>query len=66
MLTFWKSVDATREKVDEVISVANSKVSLLKLLSYKSIDIEARSRRCNLIIRGIEEEPGENCFHIVM
>ena len=31
MLTFRKSVDATREKVDEVISVTNSNVSFLKL-----------------------------------
>lgn len=53
------------QKVDEVINVTNSNVSLLKLLSYKTIDIEARSRRNNLIIRGVPEERDENCFQTV-
>ena len=65
MSTFKNTMDTTREKVDGVINVTNSNVSLLKLLSYKSIDIEARSRRNNLIIRGVPEERNENCFHTV-
>ena len=65
MSNFKSSMAATCKKVDEVISVANSSVGILKLLSYKSIDIEARSRRNNLIIRGVEEVFDENCFHTV-
>lgn len=52
-------------KIDQVINVTNNNVNLLKLLSYKSIDIEARSRRNNLIFRGIEEEYDENCFEVL-
>lgn len=33
----------------------------MKLLEYKSIDIEARSRRNNLIFGGIPEQRDENC-----
>ena len=32
----------------------------LKVLAYKSIDIEARSRRCNLVFHGISESKNEN------
>ena len=35
-------------------------VDQLKLLQYKSIDIEARSRRNNLLFRGIPEVNGED------
>ena len=38
---------------------------MLKMLAYKSIDLEARSRRNNTIIKGIAEHYGENCFEIV-
>ena len=65
MSTIKSTVATTCKKVDEVINVTNNNVSLLKLLSYKSIDIEARSRRNNLIIRGVSEEHDENCFHTV-
>ena len=37
----------------------------LKLLSYKSIDIDARSRRSNLIFRGICEEKCEDSLVVV-
>jgi hypothetical protein len=36
----------------------------LKLLEYKQIDIEARSRQVNLIKTGVEETPGEDCRNI--
>ena len=65
MSTIKSTVATTCKKVDEVINVTNNNVSLLKLLSYKSIDIKARSRRNNLIIRGVSEERDENCFHTV-
>ena len=37
----------------------------LKLLRYKSIDSEARSRRSNLIFRGIPEEVGEDSLAVL-
>ena len=64
MSTINTTIATTCKKVDDVINVTNANVDLLKLLSYKSIDIEARSRRCNIIIRGLPEERDENCFQV--
>ena len=38
----------------------------LNFLSYKSIDLEARSRRKNLIFRGLSESKGEDCYEKIM
>ena len=37
----------------------------LKLLAYKSIDIESRSRRRNLLFQGLAENRNENCAALV-
>lgn len=37
----------------------------LKVLAYKSIDIEARSRRCNLVFHGLAEGKNENLSEIL-
>ena len=37
----------------------------LTYLSYKSLDLEARSRRKNLIFRGLSESKDEDCYHII-
>ena len=37
----------------------------LLLLEYKSVDLEARSRRKNLLFRGFSEERGENCATLI-
>ena len=37
----------------------------VKVLEYRSIDQEARSRRLNLLFRGIPEYIGENCLTVV-
>ena len=37
----------------------------LKVLAYKSIDIEARSRRCNLVFHGIQEDRNENLTDVM-
>ena len=58
------TIATTCKKVEDVMNVTNSHVDLLKLLSYKSIDIEARSRRCSIIIRGIPEERNENYLQV--
>ena len=38
---------------------------MLKTLAYKSIDLEARSRRNNLILWGLAENVNENCFVVI-
>ena len=37
----------------------------LTYLSYKSLDLEARSRRKNLIFRGLSESKDEDCYDII-
>ena len=60
---------STLEKtVDFLYKNTSLSESRLKLLEYKSIDSEVRSRRNNLIFRGIEEarDQGiENCIDLV-
>ena len=48
-------------KVDEAITCIRSQDSELKVLSYRSIDNEARQRRNNLIFGGHDESRDENC-----
>lgn len=45
-------------RVETIVSSYNDR---LKLLEYKSIDIEARSRRNNLLFRGLPEIRDEDC-----
>ena len=42
--------------------IQNKLDTVLKLLEYRSIDLEARSRRNNLLFKGISEQRRENCF----
>lgn len=65
MRSFQNSFVVMNEKLDQVVDVINSNTSVLKTLAYKSIDLEARSRRNNLIFWGFSEIPNENCFAII-
>ena len=65
MSNFQNSFVAMNEKLGQVIDVTNSHTSVLKTIAYKSIDLEARSRRNNLIFWGFHETPNENCFGII-
>lgn len=56
------SVTAIRPRVARVENVVKSHNDRLKLLEYRSLDLEARSRRKNLLLKGIPEERRENCF----
>lgn len=49
------SVITLRTRVDNMSTVIRSQENRLKLLEYKSIDLEARGRRCNLIFHGLME-----------
>lgn len=53
-------------RCDPITGILNQQSALLKTLAYKSIDIEARSRRNNLIFRGLKELQYENCAHVVL
>lgn len=54
------------ERLTSAETVIQSNINRIKLLEYKSIDLEARSRRRNLIFRGIDgDQQNENCFEKV-
>ncbi|MCG8034647.1 MAG: hypothetical protein JAZ03_21090, partial [Candidatus Thiodiazotropha taylori] len=65
MLHFQHNISAVSNKLSEVITVTNRNSNVLKTLAYKSIDLEARSRRNNLIFYGLLEVVHENCFAII-
>lgn len=70
MLTFANSMNARVQNIEahvQSISYDNSKTNeRVKILEYRSIDAEARSRRNNLIFRGIPELlKSENCIDLV-
>ena len=51
------------ERMSSVETVIKSNAERIKVLEYKSIDLEAHSRRRNFLFRGIAgDHPGENCF----
>ena len=47
----------------EIENVVKSHSERLNLLEYRSLDSEARSRRRNLLFKGIPENKYENCFN---
>ena len=51
------------QRVETVFSSYNDR---LKLLEYKSIDIEAHTRRNNLLLRGLPESRDEDCMRKVI
>ena len=65
MSTFQQSFRLVNDKLCEVIEVTNKNTNVLKTLAYKSIDLEARSRRNNLVFWGLLENHHENCFAII-
>jgi hypothetical protein len=65
IVKFHNSLGQISHKVGQVISVTNSQTELTRALAYKSIDLEARSRRNNLIFRGLTENRQENCFSMI-
>ena len=65
MKSFQNSFLCMGQKMAEVVEVTNRNTSVLKTLAYKSIDLEALSRRNNLIFWGHAKNRYENCFNIV-
>ena len=50
------------ESLNNVTEVTNSHTELMKTMTYKSIYLEARYRRINLVFRCFIEHYGEDCF----
>ena len=59
------SVLTINSRVSAIENVVKSQNDRLKLLEYRSLDIEARSRRRNLLFKGLQENRRENCFEVV-
>ena len=54
-----------KQRVTSVKRVLQSNKGRLKLLEYRSADLEARSRRKNILFKGIPENRHEDCFEKV-
>ena len=78
MVVMFKKVYSTEAKIDDMYhddlnsrvqsmeGVMSAHEKRIKLLEYRSIDLEARSRRRNLLFKGIREYGTvENCFELV-
>ena len=59
------SIIRITNRMQDIEAVVNSHDDRLKLIEYKSIDMEARSRRNNLLFKGIPESRDENCRQII-
>ena len=55
------SVNQASSQINHMNTRLNGHEQFLKLLAYKSIDNEARSRRRNLLFHGLAENKGEDC-----
>ena len=51
-----------KKRVTEIENVVRSHSERLKLLEYRSLDSETRSRRRNLLFKRIPENKYESCF----
>ena len=60
------SVVRKQKRISEIETVIRSHDDRLRMLEYKSLDVEARSRRNNLLIYGIAERRGENCVDRIL
>ncbi len=65
MSSLFEKQDSMCKSIKHVYSAANNNTDMIKLLSYKSIDLEARSRRNNLVFRNIPYRKGDNCFELI-
>ena len=61
-----KRVDSMCQRTGRVEKFIDTHTSKLKLLAYKSIDLEARSRRNNIIFWGITEKSEIDCKTLIL
>lgn len=60
-----QQVNFVQTKIDKVEQRTVNHDQFLKVLAYKSIDMEARSRRCNLVVHGLAESKNERLHEIL-
>lgn len=60
-----RGMNATKVQVEHISRRADNHEQCLKVLAYKSIDLEARSRRNNLLFHGLAESKNENCIELL-
>ena len=65
IMKFGQQMSSLQSKIDKTEQRTVNHELLLKVLAYKSIDIEARSRRCNLVIHGLAESKNERLSEIL-
>lgn len=59
------SLTDMNKRLGQAETVIKSHSDRLKLLEYRSIDIEARSRRNNIIYRNLDEAENEDCVQVI-
>jgi len=62
---FESTITDVCKTLKQVECTSNANAEFFKTLAYKSIDMEARARRNNIIFRGISENRGDNCYQLV-
>ena len=60
-----KSIQDNETAVNTVRLTTVEHSSMIKLLNYRSLDLEARSRRKNLLFKGLCENASEDCISII-
>ena len=60
-----KSIQDNETAVNNVRLTTVEHSSMIKLLNYRSLDLEARSRRKNLIFKGLCENAVEDCISLI-
>ena len=60
-----KSLESTDKMVSSIKLTMDGHSNMIKLLTYKSLDLETRSRRKNLVFRGLCENSREDCHNVV-
>lgn len=63
--TLERSLNSTRVVLSDMGSELDIHTKMLKVLNYKSLDLESRNRRKNLIFRGLFENINENCRELI-
>lgn len=60
-----QQLNSVQAKIDSAERRTVNHDLFLKVLAYKSIDLEARSRRCNLVFHGLSESKNENLSDVM-
>ena len=65
MATITQNLTTVQTQVMCIENQTSEQNRFLKVLAYKSIDIEARSRRKNLLFHGLNEHKSEDCYQVL-